>query len=90
MMKMAMLSDSELMMRTDRIFLAYTIFCAIWGALLYGDNFSVYSLYGAICFLLFCVCLDVYMIIYANVKYVNECGINGNCNDDGCSHDRRD
>lgn len=77
MMKMAMVS-----IRTDRIFLAYTIFSAVWGALLYGDDFSTYRLYGAICFLLFCVCFDVYMVIYGIVKYVKEGGKDGNSNDD--------
>ena len=74
--------DNELMMRTDRIFLAYTIFSAIWGALLYGDDFCTYSLYGAICFLLFCICLDVYMVVYGIIKYVKEGGKNGNSDND--------
>ena len=77
MMKMAMLS-----IRTDRIFFAYTIFSAVWGALLYDDDFNTYRLYGAICFLLFCVCFDVYMVVYGIVKYVKEGGKDGNSNDD--------
>ena len=82
MMKMAMVFDNKFMMSTDRIFLAYTIFSAIWGALLYGDDFCTYSLYRAICFLLFCVCLDVYMVVYGIFKYVKEGGRDGNSNDD--------
>lgn len=74
--------NNEFMMRTDKIFFAYTIFSAIWGVLLYGDDFCTYSLYGAICFLLFCICLDVCMVVYGIFKYVKEGGRNGDCNDD--------
>lgn len=72
----------DLMIRSDKFFLAYTIFSAIWGALLYGDDFCTYSLYGAICFLLFCICFDVYMVVCGIVKYVKEGGKDGNSNDD--------
>lgn len=79
----------DLMIRSDKFFLAYTIFSAILGALLYGDDFCTYSLYGAICFLLFCICFDVYMVVCGIVKYVKEGGKDGNCYDDGCNHDAR-
>ena len=72
----------DLMIRSDKFFLAYTFFSAILGALLYGDDFCTYSLYGAICFLLFCICFDVYMVVCGIVKYVKEGGKDGNSNDD--------